>query len=210
MEGRSVRRTRPAQVQFRSRKRKSPARTAAGPRPRVCQVLPRPGQPQRGQIVLGTLRLACVLGRGGVTRLKREGDGATPAGRHRLESLIVRRDRLTGPAGPVPARAMRPTDAWEEEPRSGRYNRLVHRHAAAAGDRLWRDDRLYDIVGVLDWNRRERGSYRGSAIFLHLCRPDRGPTAGCIALQPRALKLLLARCGRRPVFAVAAGPRKLR
>ena len=161
-------------------------------------------------LVLGPLRLACALGRGGVSRLKREGDGATPAGRYPLEGLIVRRDRLPGPASLVPAQPMRPRDAWEEDPRSGRYNRLVHRHAAAAGDRLWRDDRLYDIVGVLDWNWSERASYRGSAIFLHLCRPDMGPTAGCIALQPRDLKMLLARCGPRAVFAVASGPRKLR
>jgi L,D-peptidoglycan transpeptidase YkuD (ErfK/YbiS/YcfS/YnhG family) len=161
-------------------------------------------------MVCGPLRLPCALGRGGVTWLKREGDGATPVGRYPLEELIVRRDRLPGPRTCVPARAMRPTDAWEEEPRSGRYNRLVHRHAAAAGDRLWREDRLYDVVGVLGWNRRERASYRGSAIFLHLCRPDGGPTAGCIALEPRDLKLLLARCGGRPVFLVAAVPRKVR
>ncbi|HEX2256308.1 MAG TPA: L,D-transpeptidase family protein [Afifellaceae bacterium] len=175
----------------------------------LCRVYARPGAPQRGVLLCGPLRLNCALGRGGIARLKREGDGATPASRYSLEGLIVRRDRLPGPATPVPARTMRPSDAWEEAPRSGNYNRLVHRHAAAAGDRLWRDDRLYDVVGVLGWNRRERASYRGSAIFLHLCRPDMGPTAGCIALAPRDLKLLLERCGRRPVFAVADAPRKL-
>jgi L,D-peptidoglycan transpeptidase YkuD (ErfK/YbiS/YcfS/YnhG family) len=177
---------------------------------RLCRVFLRPGNPRRGLLVCGGLRLPCTLGRGGIARLKREGDGATPAGRYPLESLIVRRDRLPGPRTCLPARAMRDTDAWEEAPRSGRYNRLVHRHAAAAGDRLWRDDRLYDMVGVLGWNRRERASYRGSAIFVHLCRPDGGPTAGCIALKPRDLKLLLERCGRRPHFAVAEPPRKLR
>lgn len=177
---------------------------------RLCRVFPRPGAPQRGIMVCGPLQLPCALGRGGVTWLKREGDGATPAGRYPLEELIVRRDRLPGPRTCVPARAMRPTDAWEEEPRSGRYNRLVHRNAAAAGDRLWREDRLYDVVGVLGWNRRERASYRGSAIFLHLCRPDGGPTAGCIALKPRELELLLAHCGGRPVFLVAAVRRKVR
>lgn len=173
-------------------------------------VFPRPGQPQRGTLVLGPLRLACVLGRSGITRLKREGDGATPAGRYPLEALLVRRDRVPGPPTLVPARPMRPSDAWEEDPRSGRYNRLLHRDAASAGDRLWRDDRLYDMVGVLDWNQSRRKNYGGSAIFLHLCRPDMGPTAGCIALAPRELKLLLDRCGPRPVFAVAAGPRKRR
>jgi L,D-peptidoglycan transpeptidase YkuD (ErfK/YbiS/YcfS/YnhG family) len=195
---------------FGSRKRRRSGNPAAAAPRRVCRVLPRPGRPQRGMVVFGPLRLACALGRSGVTRLKREGDGATPVGRYPLERLIVRRDRLPGPASLVPARPMRRRDAWEEDPRSGRYNRLVHRHCAGAGDLLWRDDRLYDLVGVLDWNRSRRASHRGSAIFLHLCRPDMAPTAGCIALQPRDLKLLLARCGPRPVFAVAAGPRKVR
>lgn len=200
---------RPADYHNESRRRKVPPPRPKGRAGRLCLVRPRPGAPQRGIVVCGPLRLPCALGRSGVTHLKREGDGATPAGRYPLEELIVRRDRLPGPATLARARPMRPTDAWEEEPRSGRYNRLVHRHAAARGDRLWRDDRLYDIVGVLGWNRRERASWRGSAIFLHLCRPDMGPTAGCIALEPRDLKLLLARCGPRPVFAVAAGPRKV-
>jgi len=185
-------------------------KTRREPLLRRITVLSRPREPHRGMVRCGWLSLPCALGRAGVTHVKREGDGATPAGRYPLEGLIVRRDRLPGPASVVRARPMRPTDAWEEAPTSGRYNRLVHRHAAASGDRLWRDDRLYDIVGVLGWNRRQRASWRGSAIFLHLCRPDLGPTAGCIALEPRDLKLLLARCGRRPVFAVAAGPRKVR
>jgi L,D-peptidoglycan transpeptidase YkuD (ErfK/YbiS/YcfS/YnhG family) len=36
----------------------------------------------------------------------------------------------------------------------------------------------------------ERG--RGSAIFLHLARPDFAPTEGCIALAPGDLRALLA------------------
>jgi L,D-peptidoglycan transpeptidase YkuD (ErfK/YbiS/YcfS/YnhG family) len=172
-------------------------------------VLPRPGRPQQGLLILGPLRLPCALGRGGVSRMKREGDGATPAGRYRLLALMVRRDRLLGPPSSVPSRAMRPTDAWEEDPQSGRYNRLVNRHAASAGDRMWREDNLYDIVGILNWNERPRASHRGSAIFLHVARPGLAPTAGCIALAMPHLKRLLAACGRRPVFAVATPPRKI-
>jgi L,D-peptidoglycan transpeptidase YkuD (ErfK/YbiS/YcfS/YnhG family) len=53
-------------------------------------------------------------------------------------------------------------------------------------------DSLYDIVGVLGWNDApvERG--RGSAIFLHLARPDFAPTEGCIALSERDLRAVLA------------------
>ncbi len=57
---------------------------------------------------------------------------------------------------------------------------------------MWREDALYDIVGVLGWNDApvERG--RGSAIFLHLARPDRAPTEGCVALAEADLRAVLA------------------
>ena len=48
-----------------------------------------------------------------------------------------------------------------------------------------------DIIGVLDWNIWPRSLGRGSAIFLHLARPDHGPTAGCIALDMPDMRRLL-------------------
>jgi L,D-peptidoglycan transpeptidase YkuD (ErfK/YbiS/YcfS/YnhG family) len=75
---------------------------------------------------------------------------------------------------------------------------------------MWRDDRLYDIVGVLDWNTRPRISGRGSAIFVHLARPGFAPTAGCIALRLGDLGKLLSKLGPRPEFLVAAKPRPRR
>ncbi len=156
----------------------------------------------------GALNLPCALGRGGVTHLKREGDGATPAGRLRLLSLYIRRDRLPGPTAAIPMRAMRRDDGWCEDPRHGSYNRPIRLPSPAGHETMWRDDRLYDIVGVLDWNIRPRVSRRGSAIFLHLCRPGFGPTAGCVALRLDDLKRLLAAAGRRPEFLVAAKQQK--
>jgi L,D-peptidoglycan transpeptidase YkuD (ErfK/YbiS/YcfS/YnhG family) len=63
---------------------------------------------------------------------------------------------------------------------------------------------------VLDWNLRPRIRGRGSAIFLHLCRPGFGATAGCIALTAPDLKRLLAVVGPRAEFLVAAKPRRSR
>ena len=177
---------------------------------REIRVFPHPADRRRGFIVAGPMRWPCALGAGGVTRLKREGDGATPAGRYRLLCLKVRHDRIAGLRTDVALGMIRPDYAWSEEPRSGRYNRLIRLQPGAAGDRLWRDDRLYDIVGVLDWNIRPRASYRGSAIFLHLCRPGYLPTAGCIALEPDHLRRLLASCIARPMFIVDGGNRKVR
>jgi L,D-peptidoglycan transpeptidase YkuD (ErfK/YbiS/YcfS/YnhG family) len=60
---------------------------------------------------------------------------------------------------------------------------------------MWRDDHLYDIVLDLAWNRGPIVRGRGSAIFLHLAKGDFAPTAGCVAVQPNAVRRLLERIG---------------
>jgi len=192
---------------MRARKKGEKVGLAGARRP--ITVFSSPGERHRGLLRCGPLVLPCALGRAGVTHLKREGDGATPAGRHRLLSLYVRRDRVAGPRAAVPMRAMRRNDGWCEDPRNGRYNCPIRLPSSAGHETMWRADRLYDIVGVLDWNLRPRIRGRGSAIFLHNCRPGFGPTAGCIALRPQDLKRLLALAGPRPEFIVAAKPRRL-
>jgi L,D-peptidoglycan transpeptidase YkuD (ErfK/YbiS/YcfS/YnhG family) len=167
-----------------------------------------PRERHRGLLRCGPLVIPCALGAAGVTHLKREGDGATPAGRYRLVRLHVRRDRVAGPRAAVPVRALRPEDGWCDDPADGRYNRPIRLPAAARHERMWRDDGLYDLVGVLDWNLSPRIRGRGSAIFVHLARDGFAPTAGCIALRREDLKRLLALAGPHPEFRVTAKPRK--
>jgi hypothetical protein len=65
--------------------------------------------------------------------------------------------------------------------------------SGAPGDRLWRDDPLYDLVIELDHNTRPRIAGRGSAVFIHLAREGFLPTAGCVALRGDDLRRLLPR-----------------
>jgi L,D-peptidoglycan transpeptidase YkuD (ErfK/YbiS/YcfS/YnhG family) len=67
---------------------------------------------------------------------------------------------------------------------------------------LWRDDRLYDVIGILDYNIRPRVRGRGSAIFFHLARPDLSPTQGCVALRAADMRRLLPRLSRAVVMVV--------
>lgn len=137
-------------------------------------------------------RLPCALGRGGVTRSKREGDGATPAGTHALVGLLWRPDRQRRPAGwAVP---IRPGDLWGDDPDEPTgYNQLVRVPYPAGHERLRRADPLYDLVVVSDWNWPDAQPGRGSAIFLHLWRKPRHPTEGCVAFSRRSWRWLLPR-----------------
>jgi hypothetical protein len=62
----------------------------------------------------------------------------------------------------------------------------------ASAERLWRNDALYDLVAVLDYNIAPRAKRRGSAIFMHVARKSFAPTAGCIAMTRANFIRLLA------------------
>jgi L,D-peptidoglycan transpeptidase YkuD (ErfK/YbiS/YcfS/YnhG family) len=155
----------------------------------------RPGRRTQGWLRAGAWRFPVALGRSGIRADKREGDGGTPRGRFRPLRLWWRADRMARPRSRIPARPIGPADAWCEDPHDRRYNRPFLRSASEPGDRLWRDDNLYDVIIEIDHNTRPRIAGRGSAVFVHVARPGFRPTAGCIALRPRDLKLLVSRLG---------------
>lgn len=158
----------------------------------------------------------CAIGHGGVRSVaeKREGDGATPAALLPLRRLLYRADRVRAPepfrasqgaaqgatiAARLPVAPLAPTDGWCDDPTDAAYNRPVTLPHPARHEALWRVDAAYDILGVLSWNDgTDAGGRpapispgRGSAIFLHLARPDWAPTEGCVALIERDLRAAL-------------------
>lgn len=159
-------------------------------------VRPRLGGKGHGWLFAGSLVLPCALGPGGLTRAKREGDGATPVGRFALTACFFRADRGPRPVTGCPVRASRPADGWCDDPASPRYNQPVRLPFAAGHEAMWRSDRLYDLGLVIDYNQSRPLKRRGSAIFLHVMAPDGRPTAGCVALRPADLRRLLPRLAR--------------
>lgn len=171
-------------------------------RPRIIRVRSLPGARHRGLLRFGNLTMPCALGRSGVTAFKREGDGATPRGRLPLLFGWWRVDRNLPPTRPIPLAPLPADLGWSDDPEDGRYNRPLRLPLRGSHEVMRRDDGLYDVVIVLDWNIRSRGTRRGSAIFFHLATPDLGPTAGCIALRPADMRRLLTMLGRDPVMIV--------
>ncbi len=137
------------------------------------------------------------MGRGGIKTNKREGDGGTPRGVFHPLRVWFRSDRHIQPKSRLPVRAILAADAWDENPSSRHYNQPVKLGSGASGDRLTRDDDLYDFIVEIDHNTRPRIAGRGSAVFLHLARPKFAPTAGCIAMTKASMLRLLERIGPR-------------
>lgn len=136
--------------------------------------------------------IPCAIGKGGITSDKREGDGGTPVGIWRMESVYYRADRASAPHTALPVSAIGPRDGWCDDPADPAYNAPIRLPAPCSHERMRRGDRLYDIVVVLDHNRHPSVPGEGSAIFVHCWRQPRYPTAGCLAFMPENLRWILA------------------
>lgn len=125
----------------------------------------------------------CALGRGGVVdaELKREGDGATPLGAWPMRQVFYRPDRIPAPQTLLPTIPLNPAFGWCDDTQEALYNRLVVLPFPAAHEKLWREDGIYDLIVVLGYNDDPAIPGKGSAIFLHIARPDYSPTEGCVA-----------------------------
>lgn len=135
----------------------------------------------------------CALGRGGVTpaAVKVEGDGASPIGIWPIRQVFWRADRLPRPETALPVEALIPEAGWCDDPASPFYNLPVLLPFPMSHEKLWRDDSVYDLIVVLGYNDAPPIPGKGSAIFLHLARPDYSPTEGCVACAKDDLLALL-------------------
>lgn len=123
----------------------------------------------------------CTIGKGGISDRKREGDGATPRGIHRIVGMLYRPDRIARPVSW--AKPIGPQDLWSDDASDADYNMMVRAPYSHSHERLRRADPLYDLVILTDWNWPYAVRGRGSAIFIHQWRRPGFPTEGCVAFS---------------------------
>lgn len=138
-----------------------------------------------GQFTLAGRVVPCAIGRSGMIAAaqKREGDGASPIGIWPIRRFVYRADRLALPQTLLPITATQVQDGWCDAADDPLYNRPVTLPYLASTEQMWREDHVYDLVGILGHNDAPPIAAMGSAIFLHLARPGFTPTEGCIALS---------------------------
>jgi L,D-peptidoglycan transpeptidase YkuD (ErfK/YbiS/YcfS/YnhG family) len=148
-----------------------------------------------GFLDLGERKVRCALGRSGVKPAadKREGDGASPAGIWPIRRVLYRPDRGPPPASAFELQPISRDDGWCDEPADPAYNRPVRLPYPASAEHMWLESGVYDIVVVLGHNDDPVVPGMGSAIFLHLSKPDYSPTQGCVAVPRADLEELLAK-----------------
>ena len=132
-------------------------------------------------------RFVCAIGRAGLTTNKIEGDHKTPVCEFKFKKIYYRKDKLGEMTFKIPFVIIGENDGWCDDPKSKLYNQHVQFPFDSSAEKLFRDDDLYDIICVLNYNTNPIVPGKGSAIFLHVAHKDYRGTQGCVALSKNHL-----------------------
>ena len=136
-------------------------------------------------------KLKCSIGKSGLTNFKKEGDLATPKGLFKLGLLYYRKDRIKSLKCKIKKKVIKKSMGWCNDSRSKKYNREIYFPFKYNAEKLYREDKIYDIFINIKYNQFPIVKGKGSAIFLHLCSKKYKPTSGCVAiLKKNFLKIL--------------------
>ena len=136
-------------------------------------------------------KVKCAIGKRGIGKKRREGDLITPKGLFKIKKVYFRKDKVRGLKTKFSMKAITKNMGWCNDPKSNKYNRLIKYPFAFNAEKLFRNDNIYDIVIVLNFNSRPVKKNKGSAIFLHVAKRKYKPTEGCVAIKKNELKKLL-------------------
>lgn len=150
----------------------------------------------------------CSLGKTGITSIKKEGDNATPMGIYKCLYGFYRADRVKLPQTLLPMIPINRKMGWCDAPSSPNYNQLVSLPYAKSCETLMRDDRLYDICLVMNYNFPKHSGYlgrnKGSAIFFHQTKHIGALTQGCIAVEPKLMLQLLPKISTQTIIQIVS------
>ena len=137
-------------------------------------------------------KLKCAVGHNGLTNDKKEGDLSTPTGVFSFNKIYYRADKLGKIKFAIDSSIIQENDGWCDDQNSKLYNQYIQFPFKESAEHLYRSDDIYDIVCVLDYNTSPIIPGKGSAIFLHIARPNFVGTEGCIAIEKEELLQITA------------------
>ena len=136
-------------------------------------------------------KLKCSIGKSGTRDLKKEGDLSTPKGIFSLGLLYYRKDRIKLPKCKIKKRVIKKNMGWCNDSKCKKYNQEIYYPFKYGAEKLYRKDKIYDILINIKYNHSPIIKGKGSAIFLHLTNKKYKPTKGCVAiLKKDFLKIL--------------------
>jgi L,D-peptidoglycan transpeptidase YkuD (ErfK/YbiS/YcfS/YnhG family) len=145
-----------------------------------------------GYLKYKNFKFRCSLGKAGIKKKEREGDNITPKGIFKIIKIYYRADRIKKIKIPIQTIKIRKNIGWCDDSKSKHYNKQINLPTNYTHEKLYRDDNLYDLIAVLNYNSNPVIKNKGSAIFIHIARRSYKKTKGCIALKKKDLIKLIS------------------
>ena len=136
-----------------------------------------------GYLKYKNLKFRCALGKAGVKKKTMEGDSITPKGIFKIIKIYYRSDKIKKIETLIKKNKIKKNMGWCDDPKSRSYNQQIKLPTKYSHEKLYRNDNLYDLIAVLNYNINPIIKNKGSAIFLHIAKNSYQKTKGCIALK---------------------------
>ena len=144
-----------------------------------------------GLLKYKNLKFKCALGKAGIGEKKKEGDFITPKGKYKIIKVYYRADRIKKIKTNFRLYQIKRNLGWCDDPLSKNYNKLIKLPSIFSYEKLYRKDKLYDLILVLNYNLEPIIKNKGSAIFIHIANKNYKKTMGCIGLKKKDLIFIL-------------------
>jgi len=146
-----------------------------------------------GYLKYKNLRFRCALGKAGIKKKEKEGDNVTPKGIFNIIKMYYRPDKIKNITTDIKKIKIKKNMGWCDDSRSNSYNQQIKLPNKFGHEKLFRNDNLYDLILVLNYNINPTIKYKGSAIFIHIAKNSYKKTKGCIALKKKHLIELISK-----------------
>ena len=146
-----------------------------------------------GYIQYKNLKFRCALGKAGIKKKEKEGDNVTPKGIFKITSMYYRPDKIKNIITAVKKIKIKKNIGWCDDPNSHFYNQQISLPNKFGHEKLYRNDSLYDLILVLNYNVNPIIKNKGSAIFIHVAKKNYKKTKGCVALKKKHLIELISK-----------------
>ena len=142
-------------------------------------------------------KIKCSIGKNGTTFSKKEGDLSTPKGLFKIGTLYYRKDRIKLDKCKIKKKVIKKNMGWCEDIKSKKYNREIYFPFKFSAEKLYLNNKIYDIFINIKYNYNPVLKGKGSAIFLHLTNKKFKATKGCIAIHKKDFMKILPLINRR-------------
>jgi len=140
-----------------------------------------------GYLKYKKFKYRCALGKAGINKKIKEGDNVTPKGVFKITKIYYRADKIKSIKTNIKKIKIRKNMGWCDDPVSRFYNQQIKLPNKYSHEKLYRNDDLYDLIAVLNYNTNPIIKNKGSAIFMHIAKNSYKKTEGCIALKKENL-----------------------